>query len=146
MAKTRTESSRFPSKWGGGWVSPSQYITECLCVLIAKRERKELDDQFWQREPWTAIFRRQVPLAVKLLREHPPEVILSTLRDRRCWKIQSFGANWLLKPLLKQKQREYDAQVAQQSNDIKTKVSTTEKPRHIARKKKSLFNQLKEAE
>jgi hypothetical protein len=145
MAKKRTEKSRFQSRYGGGWVSNAQYMTECLCVLIAKSEKRELFEQFWNEEPWTSIFRRQVPIAIKLLEKHPPEVVLAALRDRRCWKIHSFGANWLLKPLLVQKQREYDAQIAQQSDTpITTKVSTVQKPRNLSRKKKSLFSQLKE--
>jgi len=147
MATNRTDSSRFPSRYGGGWVTPAQYITECLCVLIAKSERKELFDQFWNREPWKAIFRRQVPLAIKLLEKHPPEVVLSALRDRRCWKIRSFGANFLLRPLLIEKQREHDAILAQQKNTpALTKTSTVQKPRRIKRGKKSLMTQLKEAE
>ncbi len=146
MAKNRTDASRFPSNYGGGWVSPSQYITECLCVLIAKRERTELFDQFWNTEPWKAIFRRQVPLAIKLLKKHQSEVILATLRDRRCWKIHSFGANWLLAPLLTQKQREYDAQQTQATTMKMTQTSTVQKPQRITTGKKSLFSQLKETE
>lgn len=146
MAKNRTQASGFPSNYGGGWVTPAQYITECLCVLIAKRERKELEDQFWNREPWTKVFRYQVGLANKLLKSHPPEVILAALRDRRCWKIQSFGANWLLKPLLIEKQREHDAVQAQQSQESSmTETSTVQKPRRV-QKGKSLFASLKEAE
>jgi len=146
VAKDRSQASRFPSRYGGGWVSPSQYITECLCVLIAKHERTELFDRFWLQEPWKAIFRRQAPLAIKLLKKHPAEVILATLRDRRCWKIHSFGANYLLKPLLTQKQREYDAQKSQQTDTEFVNTSTVQKPRRILTGKKSLFHQLKEAE
>lgn len=146
MAKDRTEKSRFPSNYGGGWVSKSQYLTECLCVLIAKRERTELFDQFWNREPWKAIFRRQVPLAIKLLKKHPPEVVLAALRDRRCWKITSFGANWLLKPLLTQKQREYDVRLTKQPTTELTETSTVQKPRRNTSGKKSLLELLKKAE
>jgi hypothetical protein len=145
MAKDRTDASRFPSRYEGGWVSPGQYITECLCVLIAKAERQELFDQFWNKEPWKAIFRRQVPLAITLLKKHPAEVVLATLRDRRCWKIRSFGAKWLLKPLLTQKQREYDAQAQQTTTEL-ANTSTIQKPRRISTGKKSVFQQLKEAE
>jgi hypothetical protein len=144
MAKNRTKSSRFPSNYGGGWVSPSQYLTECLCVLIAKQQKLELDDQFWNHEPWTKTFRHQVGLANKLLQTYPPEVILAQLRDRRVWKVRSFGAQWLLKPILEQKKREHDAQIAQQSQDQTTKKSTVQKPRRITTGK-SLFTSLKEA-
>jgi hypothetical protein len=147
MAKNRSNASRFPSRYGGGWVSQAQYVTECLCVLIAKHERQELFDQFWNKEPWKAIFRRQVPLAIALLKKHHVEVVLATLRDRRCWKIRSFGAKWLLKPLLAQKQREYDAQQiqAQQTTEL-VDTSTVQKPRRIKTGKKSLFAQLNETE
>lgn len=146
MATNRTISSRFESRYGGGWVTPAQYVTECLCVLVARSERKELPDQFWNDDAWKKTFRYQVGLANKLLKKHPPEVILATLRDRRCWKVKSFGANWLLGPILKEKQKEYDAQVAQQSDTIRTKTSTVQKPRRISTGKKSLFTQLKEAD
>ncbi len=146
MAKNRTDSSKFPSNYNGGWISKSQYLTECLCVLIAKRERSELFDQFWNKEPWKAIFRRQVPLAVKLLKEYPVEVILATLRDRRCWKIHSFGAKWLLKPLLIQKKKEHDLQQQQQAEVSLKETSTVQKPRRLRKGKKSLLSSLKEAE
>lgn len=145
MGEKRTAKSKFPSRYNGGHVTGAQYLTECLCVLIARREKTELFDQFWNKEPWKAIFRRQVPLAVKLLKKHPVEVILATLRDRRCWKINSFGANWLLKPLLTQKQRELDAKIAMQSEAIVlAETSTVQKPRRVSRNKKSMFAKLKE--
>jgi len=146
MANNRTQASNFQSRYGGGFVSPPQYLTECLCILIAKAERKQLCDNFWNKAPWTSIFRRQVPLAVKLLKKHDAGVILAAMRDRRCWKMRSFGANWLLGPLLEEKQREQNAQVAQQSERTMTKTSTVAKPRRISKGKKSLFSQLKEAE
>ncbi len=111
--------------------------------MMAKTERKELQDRFWQREPWKNVFRRQVPLAVELLKEHPPEVILSVLRDRRCWKIRSFGAKWLLGPLLKEKQREYDVKKSQHKEDNKLeKTQTTQKPRRPKGENKSLLSKL----
>ena len=146
MATNRTEDSRFQSNYGGGWVTPAQYLTECLCVLIAKQQRKELSDKFWNNEPWTKIFRRQVGLANKMLKKHPAKVILAAMRDRRCWKVNSFGANWAFGPLLAEKQKEHDAQVAQQTNNVPEKRSTVQKPQRIKSGKKSLFSQLKEAE
>jgi predicted RNA-binding protein with PIN domain len=146
MATNRTTASRFESRYGGGFVTPAQYITECLCVLIARSNRKELQDNFWNDDEWRKTFRYQVTLANRLLKKYPPEVILATLRDRRCWKVKSFGANWLLGPILKEKQQEHDAQVAQQSETVRTKTSTVQKPRRVSTGKKSLFTQLKEAE
>lgn len=144
MAQNRSEDSRYPSNYGGGWVTPAQYLTECLCVLIAKNEKTGLLDNFWNQEPWTTIFRRQVPLAVKLLKEYPAEVILAAMRDRRCWKMRSFGARFMLDPLLKQKDRERKAKEAQQSGTTMTKTSTVQKPQRIRRGKKSLYSKLKD--
>lgn len=144
MAKNRTDKSRYPSNYGGGWVSAAQYVTECLCVLIAKQEKKELQDKFWNKEPWNKIFRRQVPLAIKLLEEYHPEVVLSVLRDKKCRKIRSFGARYILDSLLKEKQREYDAKLAQQSGKTKEKTPTTQKPRKNSNNKKSLHARLRD--
>ena len=146
MAKDRSNTSRFPSRSNGGWVTPAQYLTECLCVLIAKQQKKNIGDNFWQKEPWTGIFRRQVPMANKLLKQHSADIILSVMRDRRCWKMRSFGANWLIRPLLAEKQREHDAAMAQQTETKMVKTSTTQKPQRIRLGKKSLFASLKEAE
>lgn len=143
MARERTETSRYPSNYGGGWITEAQYLTECLCVLIAKQEGKGLEDRFWQREPWTHIFRRQVPLALALLKDYPAKVVLNALRNRRCWKIRSFGAKWLLEPLLKEYKRTYDAETMQQSDRVMERTSTTQAPRRTSTKKKSLFEQLK---
>ena len=144
MAKQRSEKSSFPSRYDGGWVSPAQYLVECLCVLIAKCEKKNLQSNFWNNEPWKAVFRRQVPLAVKLLKEYPAKVILAAMRDRRCWKMRSFGARFMLDPLLKEKMREHKAQESQQSGEIMEKTSTVQKPQRVKRGKKSLFAILKD--
>lgn len=146
MAKNRSNRSKYPSNYGGGWVSASQYLTECLCVLIAKNEKKELSDKFWNNQPWKNIFRRQTPLATNLIKDYSPEVVLSVLRDKRCRKIRSFGANWLLGPMLEEKNKEYLAIKSQQTKEIKEKTTTTEKPRKSRNNKKSLLSYLKEAE
>lgn len=146
MAKERSESSKYQSRYGGGWVSPAQYLTECLCILIAKQEKKELGDNFWQKSPWNKIFRTQITMVNRLLKEYSAEIILATMRDKRCWKMRSFGARWLLNPLLEEKQREHDAIAAQQSNTVREKTSTTEKPRKAAKKKKSLLANLRDIE
>lgn len=146
MAQDRTQASRFPSRWGGGWISPSQYITECLCVLIARQRKVELSDQFWQREPWNKIFRTQIPAAITLLKEYSPETVIATLRDQRCRKLQSLRARWLLDPILKEKAAE---QKVKDTAPIVTMEKTETIQRPTQRRSpttKSLFTLLKEAE
>jgi hypothetical protein len=142
MAKSRSDVSRYPSNYGGDWVTAPQYIVECLCVLIAKQEKKGLDDRFWKHEPWNSIFRRQVPLAVSLLNEYPPEVVLATLRDRRCWKVKSLGAKWLLGPILKEKLRTYRATENMEQRTLRT-TTTTDRPRQPNKNTPSLLSKLR---
>jgi hypothetical protein len=146
MAEKRSDKSCFLSNYDGGFISSAQYITECLCVLIAKQKRVELRDKFWNEPYWSKLFRSQIPTANKLLKSHPPEVILAALRDKRCKKIQSLRANWLLQPILKEKQKEYDVKEAQSTGtNIRKKTSTTDKPaKRTGGKNKSLFSKLKE--
>jgi len=145
MAKSRSEYSRFPSRYGGGNVTAGQYITECLCCLIARQQKKELGDQFWQKAPWDKVFRTQIPAAMELLSRYHPNVIIASLRDRRCWKIQSLRAKWLLEPILKEKDAEYRIQITA-PQVIMEKTSTIQQPRHSVVKKKSLITLLKEVE
>lgn len=146
MAKDRTSTSRFPSKKGGGWVSGAQYITECLCLLIAWQEKKELADRFWQRPPWDKLFRSQIPAANELLQKYNVNVIIATLRDRRCWKVKSLRALWLLEPILKEKQAVYDLEQQQAANAPILQKTSTVQPQRKVTGKKSLLALLREAE
>lgn len=141
MAKERTEKSKYPSRYGGGWVSQAQYITECLCYLIAKNEKKELKDNFWKNDYWNRIFKTQIPAANQLLKTYPIEVILAALRDKRCWKLKSLRAAWCLEPILKEKKIEYD----RKEKNIKTmeKTPTDKKPRSKQKNKKTTLNKLR---
>lgn len=142
MSKNRTEKSRYPSRYGGGWISPAQYIVECLCFLIARQEKKELRDKFWNDKSWNVLFRNQISAANKLLEKYPAEVILDTLRDRRCWKLRSLRANFLLGPILEEKKKIYDRK---QSNITETeKTPTNEQPRKVQKKKKTTLEKLRE--
>ena len=145
MPQNRTNNSRFPSRFGGGWVSDVQYITECLCVLIARQQKVELFDQFWQKNPWNKIFRTQIPAAVNLLKEYAPDVIIAALQDRRFWQIKSLRARWLLDPVLKEKA------AAQQVKDtapivVMEKTETVQRPMQRRCTTKSLFTLLKEVD
>lgn len=146
MATNRSDKSRWPSNYGGGWISAPQYLAECLCVLIAKQRREELSDKFWNKPEWKKTHRWQVILASRLLKEYPAEVILSALRDRRCRDVRSLGARWKLDPILLQKKREHDIVESHKTQRTMEQTSTVQKPRRIKTGKKSMFAQLKEAE
>src|SRR5574343_468356 len=109
MAKERSEQSRFLSNFSDGqsYITAAQYVIECLCVLIAKREKKELKPYFWKDKYWAKVFRNQITAANKLLKEYPVEVILASIKDKRCWKLSSLRAQHILSPILEEKYKEY---------------------------------------
>lgn len=96
MAKDRTSKCTFPSKRGGGWVTPAQYITEFLCIHKAKAEGKDLPDKFWELDEWSTFFRWQIMYANKLLKKYSVNAIVAALRDKRLYGLQSLSpkAKW----------------------------------------------------
>ena len=144
MPANRTDSSKFPSRYGGGWLSASQYITECLCFLIARQEKKQLCDRFWQHAPWDHVFRNQIPAANTLLEEFPAQVVIAMLRDRRCWKLKSLRARSIFNHVLREKMNEYKAkESAPKVLMEKTETVQANRPQRIAGKK-SIISLLQE--
>jgi hypothetical protein len=99
MAKKRSEKSNFQSNYGGGNISPAQYITEQICAKIAKKKGSELPPKFWVLPAWEKYFRQQIPAANKLLKKYPYQVIVVALRDKRMWWLESLRAKQFL-PIL----------------------------------------------
>ena len=99
MSKQRTEKSIFESSYGGGNITPSQYITEILCGKIAYKKGQELPNHFWKLPEWNKIFRQQIPAANKLLKKYSFFVILKALRDKRVWGLTSLRAPFFI-PIL----------------------------------------------
>ena len=138
MAKSWSKKSKYKSNYGGGYVTPAQYLIECLCVLIAKRDKIQLPDKFWKEPVWAQIFQYQSKHIKTLLKTYPHPVILDTLRDRRCWKLRSFGAKWLLIPILKAKLKVFDAKETTHATMILTKPKVDQPPRKPMGKKTAL--------
>ncbi len=135
---------KFKSLYSNSQVTAAQYITEYLCYLISKNDKKELPDQFWKEKYWATFFRRQVGLANKILKEYDVEAVIFSLKDRRLRRIKSFGAKFMLDPILKEYQSNLDLQKS------KTKAPTpkfkiTNQPR-IIKSKKSIISKLEELE
>ena len=121
-------------------------MTECLCWLVAKQEKTELPEKFWNQPYWNKFFRRQGGLANKLLKDYDVEVVISALKDRRLWNLKSFGAKYKLEPILKEKQKSFDIQKSKSIGKPKTpKFSVKQKPRS-KNSNKSVINRLKDLE
>lgn len=99
MPENRSNKSNFQSSFGGGFVSPAQYITEQICSKIAKKKSSELPPKFWKLPAWEKFFRQQIPAANKLLKKYPYQVIVAALRDKRMWWLESLRAPQFL-PIL----------------------------------------------
>ncbi len=67
MAKQRSKASRYPSRFGGGFVAAGQYLAEYACERQAINQGERLGVKFWEDGPWKGVFTRQVIQANKLL-------------------------------------------------------------------------------
>lgn len=107
MAKTRSEVSRYPSKYSPkGWVTSAQFICELLCEKkAANKGDGDLPLQFWKQKEWQAYFAFQSKHVNKLLETYDPEAIINAIKKRNIW---SAGAKWVDKVIAKE-QREIDA-------------------------------------
>lgn len=90
MGKNYTEKSGFPSQYGAGFISPAQYLTEKLCVKIARLQKRDLPDHFWELPEWNKLFRRHIVEANKLLKKYNTSVILLAMKDKLVWNMTSF--------------------------------------------------------
>lgn len=107
MAKERSNRSTYPSRYGGGYVTIAQYITEYLCENIARSKGKELPTQFWEQEEWAKFFRTQIVLLNKhIISKYHPRAVVKALKDKRCRNVNSFGG-FLKVPLWKSTLKEF---------------------------------------
>src|SRR5687767_9933632 len=92
MAKERSKTSCYPSRYGGGHVTIAQYITEYLCENIASSKGKELPSQFWELEEWAKFFKTQIVLLNRQILPYiHPRAVVKALKDYRCKYVTSFG-------------------------------------------------------
>ena len=47
MAKNRSDSSKYESRQGGGWITSAQFLAEVMCERYAKKNGEELVYKFW---------------------------------------------------------------------------------------------------
>lgn len=139
MAKSRSEKSKYQSNFGGGHVTPAQYLVECLCWVVARSQGIKLTNRFWQQERWSKFFRWQVKPANELLAEFECESILDALRDGRCRFVKSFGNKSKLVPVIKEYQQKRDtARERLRQVEQKRLGDTTSKPRKPMKKNNTL--------
>lgn len=150
MAENKSESSKYQSEYGGGFITSAQYITELVCRNIAKKKKLELPDLFWTNPEWTKAYQWQIICVNKALKAYHPSVLIAALKDPLIsYKIISMGAIKPIKPILDKMQSDYvkkmenlikEAEKAQPINE----ESTTHKPQKaFSTKKGDVLGKLK---
>lgn len=110
MAANRSDKACFQSRFGGGWLTSSQYLAEGMCDRMARKEKTSLPAQFWvTSDLWKRHFLTQIRFANALLKLYGIEAILKGLRHPKGKTVYSLGARWL-DPLIKEEQRKIDQQ------------------------------------
>lgn len=116
MAEKRTESSRYKSLYGGGFVTPAQILAEIMCERMAKRNGDALPLKFWTVcDKWNKSFRWQLAEANKLLKVFHESVVSRVLRSNEGKFFLSLNSP-KLRPLLEQEQKKYDAEMIRIKN------------------------------
>jgi len=102
MAKSRSDSSRYPSRYspkvdedGFAWVTGRQYIIELICESKARKERKDLPRAFYDLPEWQEFYQSQINNRSlgKLIETHGIDKIISFLRENR--HIMSLRPKWV---------------------------------------------------
>ncbi len=112
MAENRTDNTPYESLYGGGWLTPNQFLAESMCARKARSKGQTLPPKFWEvNETWKREFLLQIRHVSGLLRLYSAESIIKALRTPGGRKVYSFVAKWL-DPLIAEQQRIIELQQA----------------------------------
>jgi len=136
MPEKYSNSCRYTSRYGGGWITAAQYLAEIMCERQAQRKEQGLCVKFWNSQPWKKQYMLQLLTANKLLKKYSEREIIAAVNSQFGSKIFSLTAKPLLLPLLKQ--------IKKQTVDITNipQLKTEEIPRQPFSAKKSRLRDL----
>ena len=82
----------FQSKYGGGNVTPAQYIIELICTKKAfmSKSKQTLSHKFWSDPEWATFFKRSLRQVHKILRSYEALAVVGALNDPKS------GMKWSL--------------------------------------------------
>lgn len=125
----KSEKIRYMSRYGGGEVSPSQYLAELICENIASKNKTDLEYKFWNNEIWKKTFVSQVIAANSLLKLYQPQIIVSVIIKaiKKRKNVYSLRAKWLHDEL--KKESLLQQRTAPTTTVIVKKTTEIEKPR-----------------
>lgn len=138
MAENRSNSSKYESRYGGGWITPAQFLAEVMCERSAKKDNLDLPPKFWNLTIWKKEFLKQLNLANRLISKYDPALISKSLRTPQGKKIFSLGAKWLKDILEKEskKIKKVDIAKVEEVNKLPTRQNFVSN--------KSIFSKLKD--
>lgn len=103
-----SEARPYRSRLGQHWLGAAQFLAEGMCLRLAKRDRREIGDGFWNSEAWAKEFVLQTVHASKLLKDFSLEAIIAALKTTRGQKVYSLGLRSVIVPLAKLEQERLD--------------------------------------
>ena len=127
IVKNQSEKHPYPSRFGAGFVSVSQYITEIFCEHVARQKHKDLPNKFWELTEWKKFYANQIPSVCKLLKKYPAHVILAAIRDKRSYNIYSIRSPYLLKIIDKYNAQNRNSNIEEESS-VTPQVEDTTSP------------------
>lgn len=139
------------SRFAGGFISNAQYLAECMCDRMARKDGRELPCKFWNLDLWKRKFLLQVRAANSLLKVYDCSAIIKALKTNEGKRIYSLGAQWLV-PIVKTEQekirlREIARKELQPAVEVAAPVETkNEPPRPSFPAKRTALSILKELE
>ncbi len=153
MAENRSDKACFESRFGGGWLTASQYLAENMCDRMARKDKTSLPAKFWDTSDlWKRHFLQQIRSANSLLKLYSIEAILRGLRHPKGKNVFSLGARWL-DPIIKDEQRKIDIQaekltkaIAQPEPAKTSPIPHNTAPRPVFQPKASSLDKLRNLE
>jgi len=150
MAENRTDKSCFQSKFGGGWISPGQFLAEIMSERFALSNGERLPHRFWNDPYWLKKFKLQIKHANELLKKYPIEPILRALEHKDLKRVYSFGLKSVIIPIIEREQRKINnAKLAGNVISVEEEekvIDVTKKPRQTFSSSGNKLNKLRELE
>jgi hypothetical protein len=151
MAEHQTQASCFQSRFGGGNITPANYIVEIICERLALKEGlSSLPFKFWSTTKWKKVYMQQLLIATGLLKMYSPTAIIAGLkRNPKCYSLR---ATWL-DDCFKEEQEKYENKrksieqsviVAQNEEEKEPEPVLDSKPRESFAPRKSIKSKLRD--
>jgi hypothetical protein len=134
-------SRKYKSKYTDKLITTAQHLAEMMCERMARKDKKELAEQFWNKPPWKRTYLHQVQIAHGLLKLYAEEAILNVLAKNPT--VYSLNAQFL-DPYFKAEQERLQHIEDKPAREESTPLpNVNAKPRPNFQPKKSVLSKLR---